>query len=1402
MAVTGNDIFVGGGLAGISIPPLNGNIIAIDPVAGTITYVPNPGYQGPDQFDYTLCDTCGCDDATVFLDVQIPPVSGFAYSSSGLTVSFMDASTNPAGWAWDFGDGNTSGLQNPVHTYSTSGTYLVCLTVTNVCGSDTYCDTLTVSCPLPVAVDDYYSICENDTLDALVISNDTFSSASPFFNILTPPVNGIAIPSVIGAIRYIPNPGFNGLDSLQYVLCDMCGCDTAWVYITVDPLPVAGFTYLVSALTVSFTDASLYATSWSWTFGDGNTSNLQNPTHTYALGGTYMVCLVATNNCGSDTFCQQVTVQPCPPPIAKDDSVQVCENGAVTFDVLINDSYTPPPSLTILTPPVNGAVSAIVPVGTLTYAPNPGFNGVDSLQYVLCDMCGCDTAWVYITVDPLPVAGFSSTISGLSVSFTDASLYATSWSWTFGDGNTSTLQNPAHTYGAGGTYTVCQIATNSCGSDTACTTLTVVDPCVDPIAVEDHVYLSCFDTIGNFNVLTNDSYTGTPTVTILSAPLNGSATIVSSTGQGTYTPASGFTGLDSLQYELCDSCGCDTAWVYFHVSGTAGTPGITNDHRIYTLDSLVHTPALDHTFDNGYVYTGWNGNACGWHVPLVKLDPNFLPMWAVEYHLAPLDNAELFAEDVKQTADSGFIICGRIVEYQGPCQTGTVISDLTFLLRLNPAGAPVWFRKYFPGRLNSVVETVDGGFVTVGSVWTGLLVTPPRNARALRVNAAGVPMWSYDIPFNGTESEYNEVITFAPYNYALAGSLSMIACGAPGGPQSDVLFSLVDETPFILGGLPIAAVHNSIGRPAPFSEYGNTITIGAGGFVIGGTTVVQNPITCDTIQNPLLLLEVNPGVVNWAVEHTILDRDVAKDVIMHSSGTELAISGRSASQALLLRTDVLGNPLQAELHNYLSWSTGNSIVENLASRYVTLGNTDGFDPNHRNVYLVEQNPLKDTDCHDMDLPVMPAMPLLPIGQINHMMVNVPNIQEQILTIQIQVVDSMLCPPCPAPVAVDDPYQTCDSLLVDVLANDTYQPGAVVSITSGPSNGTITGFNPATGTFTYIPNPGFSGTDVITYAICDSCGTTFANVLIQVLPDPTASFTYTKSQLTVNFTDASSDATSWNWDFGDGNSSSSQNPTHTYGTSGTYYVCLIASNLCGSDTFCDSVSVVVNCSLDIYESNDTKLTAAKFPGGILGSLGKMYICPQGDVDWFKFENKVGGATLVLVLNNLPANYDLELHNGAGLLTSSNNSGTTSEKIVYSSAPKGWYYVKVFGVAGAWHPFKPYNLKLSAMKKATGSAIKAPVNSQIFRDVQPEASMEVYPNPASSHFNIRLDGIGEGSATLRLLDITGRTVLIREVETMEGINLIRMETGNLSEGTYLLDLSQGEWRKQSKLVIFRE
>ncbi len=96
-------------------------------------------------YSVTVTDANGCSKVgTYFLNSDL--FADFTYSSSGLTFSFTDASNFGNVWLWDFGDGGSSTLENPNHTYATAGTYTVCLTVTDTTNgcSDSTCHPVSI----------------------------------------------------------------------------------------------------------------------------------------------------------------------------------------------------------------------------------------------------------------------------------------------------------------------------------------------------------------------------------------------------------------------------------------------------------------------------------------------------------------------------------------------------------------------------------------------------------------------------------------------------------------------------------------------------------------------------------------------------------------------------------------------------------------------------------------------------------------------------------------------------------------------------------------------------------------------------------------------------------------------------------------------------------------------------------------------------------------------------------------------------------------------------------------------------------------------------------------------------------------------------------------------------------
>lgn len=86
-------------------------------------------------------DTSG----TIHVNVAANPVAGFTYALSGATATFTNTSAGATSYSWDFGDASFATIANPVHTYSTSGSYDVSLICTNASGcTDTTLQTLSV----------------------------------------------------------------------------------------------------------------------------------------------------------------------------------------------------------------------------------------------------------------------------------------------------------------------------------------------------------------------------------------------------------------------------------------------------------------------------------------------------------------------------------------------------------------------------------------------------------------------------------------------------------------------------------------------------------------------------------------------------------------------------------------------------------------------------------------------------------------------------------------------------------------------------------------------------------------------------------------------------------------------------------------------------------------------------------------------------------------------------------------------------------------------------------------------------------------------------------------------------------------------------------------------------------
>jgi len=239
-------------------------------------------------------------------------------------------------------------------------------------------------------------------------------------------------------------------------------------YIQVDPLAVfSGAPTIGDApLSVQFTEASKgFPNNWSWDFNDDGVvdSYDQNPApHAYTIAGKYDVTLIVRGNdfrTNTSTRTQYITVRPLNSFNAS------VTSGKAPLAVQFNDTSTGSPTSWAW----NFGDGATSTSQNLTYIFNTA--GVYPVTLVATGsaVSGSPAATRNITVYPDAdfIAVPQSGIYPLTVRFTDKSIGSpTSWSWNFGDGQTSTEQNPTHVYTAIGAYTVTLTVSRAGLSDT------------------------------------------------------------------------------------------------------------------------------------------------------------------------------------------------------------------------------------------------------------------------------------------------------------------------------------------------------------------------------------------------------------------------------------------------------------------------------------------------------------------------------------------------------------------------------------------------------------------------------------------------------------------------------------------------------------------------------------------------------------------------------------------------------------------------------------------------------------------------------------------------------------------------------------------------------------------------
>jgi PKD repeat protein len=391
------------------------------------------------------------------------PNAPVAFSSTATPSTLCTGSPT---FAWTFGDGATSTDQNPSHTYSADGSYNWSMTATIQGVTCSKSGTITIS---------------NCTLACTATVPAAGSAGSPVSFAATATPSGCT-----GTVAYAwtfgdsassteqnPSHTYASVGSYNWTMtatvqgtsCTKSGtiavgsCNLACTA----TVPAAGnvgdpIAFASTATPTSCTGAVAYA----WTFGDGATSISQNPTHTYAAAGNYdwtMTATVQGISC-SKSGTITVTVASCTLTCAAVASPTSGQSPlGVAFDAVTDASHCTGTVTYTWDFGDGGTSTQQYPYHLYSAAGSYNWSVVAALNNVFCSKTGTVTATsgtsctLTATASALPTSGLAPLPVTFKASATPSHCTGTaSYAWTFGDGATSTTQNPNHTYATAGTF--------------------------------------------------------------------------------------------------------------------------------------------------------------------------------------------------------------------------------------------------------------------------------------------------------------------------------------------------------------------------------------------------------------------------------------------------------------------------------------------------------------------------------------------------------------------------------------------------------------------------------------------------------------------------------------------------------------------------------------------------------------------------------------------------------------------------------------------------------------------------------------------------------------------------------------------------------------------------------------
>lgn len=398
------------------------------------------------------------------LDVSVSPV---CQNDSSVFVNNSSISADTMAHFWDFGDAlitsDTSIKVNPVFLYDTTDVYAAKLTLTSEFGCVVDTTIAAIVHANPVAQFSATNVCLDST--TIFSNNSTISSGGMQYKWDFGDINILSDTSEVLSPTYVyaKDTTYN----VQLVVTSNNGCtDTSTNAVIVHPTPVPDFSFVDVGENISIQLQNLSTIksgnlSYDWDFGDGVTTQVEQPTKSYAAFGTYTILLKATSDFAcNDTVSKVIQISDI--PVASFTVNDTCASSVVEF----NNTST-----------VGGG-------NTLSYLWKfgDGTTSTDEDPVKAYTVANTYTIWLITTsstnnidstsqdiiVHPLPTLAysFSNECANDQVNFVNQSFVTSGfnqYAWDFGDGNTSNFGSPNTTYSTDGDFTVGLIATTNMG---------------------------------------------------------------------------------------------------------------------------------------------------------------------------------------------------------------------------------------------------------------------------------------------------------------------------------------------------------------------------------------------------------------------------------------------------------------------------------------------------------------------------------------------------------------------------------------------------------------------------------------------------------------------------------------------------------------------------------------------------------------------------------------------------------------------------------------------------------------------------------------------------------------------------------------------------------------------------